>query len=160
MSASATTESRTTSPAEDVTLAEAPTEQLGTEPLTETAQVPTAQAPTAQAPTAQVPTVYSAPAPTATVVSPTAAADRESSSQTLSVIAFALSIAAIVTPSFVLLPIASLVIGIIVLARKPRAKGFALTAVIISSVMLAFALLVALGAGLFMGLSILAAAAS
>lgn len=155
MSASATTESRTTSPAEDVTLAEAPTEQLGTEPLAETAQVPTAQAPTAQ-----VPTVYSAPAPTATVVSPTAAADRESSSQTLSVIAFALSIAAIVTPSFVLLPIASLVLGIIVLARKPRAKGFALTAVIISSVMLAFALLVALGAGLFMGLSILAAAAS
>lgn len=155
MSASATTESRTTSPAEDVTLAEAPTEQLGTEPLTETAQVPTAQAPTAQ-----VPTVYSAPAPTATVVSPTAAADRESSSQTLSVIAFALSIAAIVTPSFVLLPIASLVLGIIVLARKPRAKGFALTAVIISGVMLAFALLVALGAGLFMGLSILAAAAS
>lgn len=155
MSASATTESRTTSPAEDVTLAEAPTEQLGTEPLTETAQVPTTQAPTAQ-----VPTVYSAPAPTATVVSPTAAADRESSSQTLSVIAFALSIAAIVTPSFVLLPIASLVLGIIVLARKPRAKGFALTAVIISGVMLAFALLVALGAGLFMGLSILAAAAS
>lgn len=155
MSASATTESRTTSPAEDVTLAEAPTEQLGTEPLTETAQVPTAQAPTAQ-----VPTVYSAPAPTATVVSPTAAADRESSSQTLSVIAFALSIAAIVTPSFVLLPIASLVLGIIVLSRKPRAKGFALTAVIISGVMLAFALLVALGAGLFMGLSILAAAAS
>lgn len=150
MSASATTESRTTSPAEDVTLAEAPTEQLGTEPLAETAQVPTAQ----------VPTVYSAPAPTATVVSPTAAADRESSSQTLSVIAFALSIAAIVTPSFVLLPIASLVLGIIVLARKPRAKGFALTAVIISGVMLAFALLVALGAGLFMGLSILAAAAS
>lgn len=155
MSASATTESRTTSPAEDVTLAEAPTEQLGTEPLTETAQ-----APIAQAPTAQVPTVYSAHAPTATVVSPTAAADRESSSQTLSIIAFALSIAAIVTPSFVLLPIASLVLGIIVLARKPRAKGFALTAVIISGVMLAFALLVALGAGLFMGLSILAAAAS
>lgn len=145
MSASATTESRTTSPAEDVTLAEAPTEQLGTEPLTETAQVPT---------------VYSAPAPTAAVVSPTAAADRDSSSQTLSIIAFALSIAAIVTPSFVLLPIASLVLGIIVLARKPRAKGFALTAVIISGAMLALALLVALGAGLFLGLSILAAAAS
>jgi hypothetical protein len=151
MSASATTESVTTSPAEDVTAANAPTEQLGSEPLADTAQAPqTAQ--TAVVETAQP--VYTAPAQTIPAAV-SATADRDSSTQTLSIIAFALSIAAVVSPSFVLLPIASLVLGIIALARKPRAKGFALTSVIISGTMLAFALLLAVGAGLLFGLSIL-----
>lgn len=151
MSASATTESVTTSPAEDVTAANAPTEQLGSEPLTDSAQAPqTAQ--TAVVEPAQP--VYTAPAQTIPAAV-SATADRDSSTQTLSIIAFALSIAAVVSPSFVLLPIASLVLGIIALARKPRAKGFALTAVIISGTMLAFALLLAVGAGLLFGLSIL-----
>ncbi|AQX81354.1 hypothetical protein BWO91_16530 [Plantibacter flavus] len=131
MSASATTESTTISPAEDVTLADAPTEAFGPEPLTQATPVPLAPV----------------PAPTAV--------DRESSTQTLSIIAFALSIAAVVAPSFVLLPIASLVLGIIALARKPKSKGFALTAVIISGTMLALALIVAAGAALLLGVSVI-----
>ncbi|MGG7452252.1 hypothetical protein ACQ3HE_15230 [Plantibacter auratus] len=143
MSASATTESTTISPAEDVTLADAPTEAFGPEPLT-------------QATRAQevAPTQPTTPVPLAPVSAPTAA-DRESSTQTLSIIAFALSIAAVVAPSFVLLPIASLVLGIIALARKPKSKGFALAAVIISGTMLALALIVAAGAALLLGVSVI-----
>ncbi|MGK9147633.1 hypothetical protein KXS11_08425 [Plantibacter flavus] len=146
MSASATTESATASPAEDVTLADAPTEQLDSEPLADT---------TRQYPVEPVQPVVVAPPVTTQVTTPTA--DREGGTQTLSIIAFALSIAAVVSPSFVLLPIASLVLGIIALARKPRAKGFALTSVIISGSMLALALIVAIGAGLVLGLSLFGA---
>ena len=101
------------------------------------------------APTQPTTPVPLAPVPAATT------ADRESSTQTLSIIAFALSIAAVVAPSFVLLPIASLVLGIIALARKPKSKGFALTAVIISGTMLALALIVAAGAALLLGVSVI-----
>jgi hypothetical protein len=135
MSASATTESTTISPAEDVTLADAPTEAFGPAPLTQATAVQEV-----------APTQPTTPVPLA---------DRESSTQTLSIIAFALSIAAIVAPSFVLLPIASLVLGIIALARKPKSKGFALTAVIISGTMLALALIVAAGAALLLGVSVI-----
>jgi hypothetical protein len=141
MSASATTESHTTSPAEDVTLANAPTEPFGPEPLAQTTPMPEPTQPAVALPVAPQPTV--------------SAADRESSTQTLSIIAFALSIAAVVAPSFVLLPIASLVLGIISLARKPTSKGFALTAVIISGTMLALALIVAAGAALLLGVSVI-----
>jgi hypothetical protein len=151
MSASATTESPTTSPAEDVTLADAPTESFGTDPLAQTTPLPDQTTPVQTIPTTQTTAIAAVPP-----VPATAAADRESSTQTLSIIAFALSIAAIVAPSFVLLPIASLVMGIIALARKPRSKGFALTAVIISGTMLALALIVAAGAALLLGVSMVA----
>ena len=150
MSASATTESPTTSPAEDVTLADAPTESFGTDPLAQTTPLPDQTTPIQTVPTTQTTALAAVPPVPAT------AADRESSTQTLSIIAFALSIAAIVAPSFVLLPIASLVMGIIALARKPRSKGFALTAVIISGTMLALALIVAVGAALLLGVSMVA----
>jgi len=153
MSASAPTESTTTSPAEDVTLADAPAEQLGSEPLA-TQQYGPQQYGAPHTATQQYGTEtaqHQVIEPTKVV--PVATADRESSTQTLSIIAFALSVAAVVAPSFVLLPIASLVLGIIALARKPRAKGFALTAVIISGTMLALALLVAVGAVFLFGLA-------
>lgn len=82
--------------------------------------------------------------------------DRDNTTQTLGIIAFVLAMAAIVTPSFVLLPIAALVLGIIALVRKPRSKAFALTGVIVSGVMLAGSILVALGAAFFFGIASLA----
>lgn len=94
---------------------------------------------------------YSQPA--APSRAPRTAADRDNTTQTLGIIGFVLAVAAVITPSFVLLPIASLVLGIIALTRKPRSKAFALTAVIISGVMLLGAILFGVGAVALFGLA-------